>query len=457
MHDDWMDSYADLGLYAQRAETRSRPHAERLLGALDANEPERWNRWRKTNKSVRPDLRGVELSGRFLSCLDLRNARLDGAFLNRADLHMSDLSGASLKNADLSSSDLFDARCRETNFTGAKLDCARLESADLSGAQFRDSELRSANLLGANLTDAKFVYADLPGAKLDRTNLKDTVFRYCDLGYASFMNARLNGTRITKCTARYVNAKRIEIGPDVVQKDLHLGNVFSSVYGGLYIREIDADDLRVASFVGELEKPEALTHLINAGSKYMVLILGSFDRESRKILSAIEANLWDTGRIPIVFEFEGPSQRALVDAVRFFAVLSEFVIADITDPRSVAFELNALVPDLAIPVVPLIREGTKPFSMFADLQRKYSWVMRPFAYRTTRQIDQQFPSIIELAQAAGEDLKNLSEGTKTSPQPIRVAGRIARQLQEQRIAEQEKAEKEKAEKKQHRSRSRSGK
>ncbi len=442
MNDEWMEAYAELGFYAQQAEIRSRPHAKTLLEALDANEPGRWNRWRKANKSIRPDLRDVELSGRFLSCLDLRNTRLDGAMLNRVDLHMSDLSGASLKNADLSSSDFFKARCRETNFTGAKLDFARLESADLSGAKFRESELRSANLMNANLTNASFIDAYLPGAKLDRANLKGTLFRYCDLGYASFMNAKLSGARITKCTARYVNAKRIEIGPDVTQKDLNLGNVLSSVYGGLYMRDINVDDLRAASFVGELEKPEALTHLINAGSKYMVLILGSFDRKSRKILAAIEANLWDTGRIPIVYEFEGPNQRALVDAVRFFAVLSEFVIADITDPRSVAFELNALVPDLAIPLVPLIREGSKPFAMFADLQRKYPWVMRPFAYRTTRQIDQQFPSIIELAVSSSEKLKNLSDGTKTNPLPIRAAGRLARQLEEQRIAEEEKAEKE---------------
>ena len=437
---DWIDTFAELGLYAQRAETRSRPHAKRLLEALDANQPGRWNRWRKANLRIRPDLREIELSGRFLSCLDLHNARLDGAVLNRTDLRMSDLSGASLKSANLLSSDLSGARCCEANFADANLGGARLEATDLSGAKLRRVNLRSANLFEANLTKATLVDADLPGAKLDRANLEDAVFRNCDLGYASFVNARLSGTRITGCVARYVNAKRIEIGPGVVQKDLILGNVVSSIYGGLYIRKIDANDLRTASFVGELERPDALTHLINAGTKYMVLLLGSFDQKGREVLSAVENNLWKSGRIPIVFEFEGPSQRALVDAVRFFAVLSEFLIVDISDPRSVAFELNALVPDLAVPVVPLIREGVKPFAMFADLQRKYSWVLRPFAYRTTRQIDQQFPAIIELAQSMGDQVRKQYEGTKTKPLPIRWAGRLAGQLEEQRKAEKNGAE-----------------
>jgi uncharacterized protein YjbI with pentapeptide repeats len=441
MDNDWMDTFAELGFYAQRPDTNSRPHAERLLEALDANEPGRWNGWRKRNRRIRPDLRGVELSGRFLSCLDLRDARLDDAYLDRTALEMSDLSGASLKGANLIATDLNQSCCRGANFADAKLIDAQLVASDLSGAIIRGAELRSANLLDADLTGTTFVDADLRGAKLDRANLNGTVLRNCDLGYASFVNARLKGARITGCNARYVNAKRIEIESDVVQKDLFLGFIVRSVYGGLYTRRIEANDLRVASFVGELEKPDALTHLINAGTDYIVLVLGSFDKKGRQILSSIEENLWNTGRIPIVFEFEGPNRRALVDAVRFFGVLSEFVIVDMTDPRSVAFELNALVPDLAVPVVPLIREGATPFAMFADLQRKYPWVMRPFAYRTTRQIDQQFPAIVELAQSAREDVGKRYDGTKTRPLPIRWAGRLARELEERRQAEEDAAHK----------------
>ena len=63
------------------------------------------------------------------------------------------------------------------------------------------------------------------------------------------------------------------------------------------------------------------------------------------------------------------------------ASLSRFVIADLTQPRSVPLETQAIVPDIAVPFVPII-EGQRPFSMFASLQRKYFWVLPTIVYRS---------------------------------------------------------------------------
>ena len=40
--------------------------------------------------------------------------------------------------------------------------------------------------------------------------------------------------------------------------------------------------------------------------------------------------------------------------MRTLAHLARFIIADITDPRSIPQELQAIVPDLAVPVQPII-------------------------------------------------------------------------------------------------------
>ena len=59
-----------------------------------------------------------------------------------------------------------------------------------------------------------------------------------------------------------------------------------------------------------------------------------------------------------------------------------FVIADITNPKSSPLELQATVPDYQIPFVPIIQAGEEPFSMMANLQNKYNWVLPTIAYET---------------------------------------------------------------------------
>ena len=60
--------------------------------------------------------------------------------------------------------------------------------------------------------------------------------------------------------------------------------------------------------------------------------------------------------------------------------LAEFVVADLTDPRSVPQELQAIVPDVMVPIRPLILASEEPWSMFKDLTRKYRWLMEPYRY-----------------------------------------------------------------------------
>ena len=55
------------------------------------------------------------------------------------------------------------------------------------------------------------------------------------------------------------------------------------------------------------------------------------------------------------------------------AGLSRFIIADLTKPRSDPLELQAIVPDLEVPVIPIIQAEEQAFAMFSDLH-KYEWV-----------------------------------------------------------------------------------
>jgi hypothetical protein len=80
-----------------------------------------------------------------------------------------------------------------------------------------------------------------------------------------------------------------------------------------------------------------------------------------------------------VFDFEGPSSRDTTETVRTLAHLARFVIADLSSPASVPHELQAFVPDVRVPVAPIIQDGERPYSMFADLA-KYPWVLELSTY-----------------------------------------------------------------------------
>jgi len=83
-----------------------------------------------------------------------------------------------------------------------------------------------------------------------------------------------------------------------------------------------------------------------------------------------------------MFDFEKPVNRDMTETVRTLAHLARFIIADITDPRSIPQELQAIIPDLAVPVQPLLLEGsTGEYTMFQDLRKKYHWVLATYQYK----------------------------------------------------------------------------
>ena len=56
--------------------------------------------------------------------------------------------------------------------------------------------------------------------------------------------------------------------------------------------------------------------------------------------------------------------------------MARFIIADLTDPSSIPKELEAIVPDLTVPVQPLLEGSSRPYAMFKDYW-KYDWVIFP--------------------------------------------------------------------------------
>lgn len=219
-----------------------------------------------------------------------------------------------------------------------------------------EPDLNEADLRRANLSLADLSLADLSTAHLLLASLVET----------NFENANLSDCRVYGISAW----------------DLKLENAKQSNLIITHPNEptITMDNLEVAQFIYLLLKNQEIRDVINTIGKKGVLILGRFF-ERKHILDAIREELRRRDYVPIVFDFERPTDRDFTETIMTLAGMSRFIIADITKPRSVPLELQATVPNYMIPFVPIIEEGEKPFSMFVDLQNKYDkWVLNTLVY-----------------------------------------------------------------------------
>jgi uncharacterized protein YjbI with pentapeptide repeats len=146
-----------------------------------------WNRWRRKNRYLSPDLsksklRGTDLRGANLRGMDLSWADLRNADLRGADLRETNLSWANARGADLSRADMFQADMSGAELTGAKFFKATLSWADMP----------QANLTGADFGKAVLFQSDLSWASLCRANFSDA-----DLRGANFTDANLSGATLT--------------------------------------------------------------------------------------------------------------------------------------------------------------------------------------------------------------------------------------------------------------------
>jgi hypothetical protein len=68
------------------------------------------------------------------------------------------------------------------------------------------------------------------------------------------------------------------------------------------------------------------------------------------------------------FDFDNPASQDLTATVSTLAHLARFIIADLTDPSSIPYELATVVPTTPVPVQPILLSGNSEFAMFSDLR-----------------------------------------------------------------------------------------
>jgi len=168
---------------------------------------------------------------------------------------------------------------------------------------------------------------------------------------------------------------------------------------------ITVDDLAVAQFIYLLLNNNKIREVIDAITSKVALILGRFTPDRKAILDGLRDTLRQRNYLPVMFDFDKPASRDLTETIRTLAHLARFIIADITDPRSIPQELQSIVPDLAVPVQPIIARPQQPWGMFVDFPKKYHWVLEPHEYTDLSDLltDLQ-PEVIAPAEAKAKQL-----------------------------------------------------
>ena len=147
---------------------------------------------------------------------------------------------------------------------------------------------------------------------------------------------------------------------------------------------ITVDNLEVAQFIYLLLSNTKVRDVINTLTTKAVLILGRFTPERKAVLDAIRDELRKKDYVPIMFDFDQPNSRDVTETVTTLARMARFIIADITDPRSIPQELAFIIPNLpSVPVQPLLFSSQREYSMFEHFTR-FPWVLP--IYRYTDQI-----------------------------------------------------------------------
>jgi uncharacterized protein YjbI with pentapeptide repeats len=326
---------------------------------------------------------GADLMGVNFKWANLMGANLREANLTRADLREAILTGLRYSFSEvgpsgvirpfLQSIDLAESFHRLGSFiigadlTKANLTGANLTRVDLTGVPLMGANLTGANLTGANLTDANLTGANLTGANLTGANIS-----YAILVETNFTNAKLHGCRVYGCSAWNLTLK------DTEQHDLIISKNDEP--------EITVDDLEVAQFLSLLLNNKKIRHVIDKITSKVVLILGRFTPERKAILDAIRKELRNRNFLPILFDFEKPTNRSFTETVSTLAHMARFVIADITEAKSITQELQKIVPGLPhLPVQPILLGGDSGYAMFEDF-RFYPWVLPIFIYHNEQML-----------------------------------------------------------------------
>jgi len=360
--------------------------------AIEAQDPAIWNNWKVDKK---PNLTGIDLHGEILHGFDfqftnledtnfagckmttrfdhakLNGSNFSGAFLWVSRFDETDVQNAYFSKCDFSKSTILASDFSFTDLTHSKfIDCdledSKFNYCEFEGASFQDSFLFQTNFEGSMFSQTNFMNA----------NLKSSNFKYTKIFHSNLKSAILNNVDFTGSTIKYCSVYGIAAW------NLEMNNVIQS---NLIISDydeplIDVADLEVAQFINLIIDNQKIGNVVNTVTTKVVLLLGRFYEERKIILDALRDELQKRNFVPIIFDFKPSPKRDKTETIVLLSSISKFIIADVTDAKSIPQELSHVIPFLpSVPVLPIILKNEKPYDLM-EHWKPYPWLFSIFGY-----------------------------------------------------------------------------
>lgn len=249
-------------------------------------------------------------------------------------------------------------RLRGVTFDGkrGRLERARFEKCRLSKVLFNDMHAVGVEFIRSRLAYCKFDAGKFGESKFLSNRLNRTTFHHCKMSDALFSRNYLKGCAFDAVLVDGIGAWSNRM--DSVSRNSQ--NCLLGEKSAVHVHNLETSHFH--SIVGNV----GYSHLIDEMCEKCVLLLGRFTGENSETVRRLKDALHAEELLPIVFDFEGPKSRNLTETVCILAHMSKFVVADITDQKSVGHELQSIIPRLAVPVVPIIRGDAPVFALFYD-------------------------------------------------------------------------------------------
>ena len=247
-------------------------------------------------------------------------------------------------------------------------------------------KLRGVNFSAYNLSEANLSSTDLTGANLSRAILIETNIRKATL---------------TGCSIFGISAWGVEV-EGAIQDSLVITPANEPT--------ITVDNLEVAQFIYLILNNKKIRDVIDTITSKVVLILGRFTPERKTVLDALRGELRKRDYLPILFDFDKPVSRDITETISTLAHLSRFVIADITNAKSIPQELMSIVPNLpSVAVLPLILSSQQEYGMFEHFI-SFPWVLPLYRYNDQESLLASFQEkVITSAEKKAQKLEKRRE------------------------------------------------
>jgi len=359
-----------------------------LQESLNLRNPNIWNHW-KINLNPRKENRIQIIGFTFLETHKIDHYNFDKVQFNDCSFEKVTCKNSSFQNST------FESECRfEGGFDNniKMLVYADFRFCNFRNATFENAFFKNANLDNCYFTDSKFL----------NTKIFDTDFFGSNLIFTKFHNSHLK-----HCKIFGTNVWEVDI-QNTKQEELIIKNYRNSVHNEEENNQLIVYDIEVAHLINLLTNNKKFTNVFNASKSTYVLILGRFENIDRleELKKAVEQR---SDLSPILFDWEEKTKSLnLVETILLLASLSKFIIVDLSNPKSAPAELQAILSNLMIPVIPILQSSEKePYALFS-FTNNLSWVKEVIIYDHIKQIIEKFETaIINPAKKIAEEIEHI--------------------------------------------------